>query len=195
MAKLENKAGGGTKFWPELIDQAPPPSGQYVVKCIAVHDEFGVERRKFQSEETEVVDLTAFLFGGRTADNTPFKIDTKAMKISGYAKSALMEFLTAWYGETPKMGHDYNTALEEGGAIGRKALISLGTVPSRDGTREYVQILSVAPCPDELPVGPFGAKAKAAGPAAAPGAGAAKKAEAPKAAAPAKAKVLDDVPF
>ena len=155
MAKLENK-GGGRSYW-ELDEEPTPPAGQYVCVCVDVHDEFGVERKKFQSEEMEKLDICQFLFGSRLADNTPFKFTSRQMRISGNEKSSLMVMLTSWLGEKPAMGWDYATPFADGGCLGRKAIITLGMQKSADGSREYLTILSITGCPEDQAVGPFGA--------------------------------------
>ncbi len=65
MAVLKQPTMGGSLF--ELPDELPP-TGTFIATCLDVRDVFGVERRKYQSEELEVVDLTAFLFGYRTKE-------------------------------------------------------------------------------------------------------------------------------
>jgi hypothetical protein len=70
-------------------------------------DVFNVERKKYQSEEMEKVDVTAFLFGFRTRDGKPFKVASRAMKISGSEKSGLFGFLKSWLGQAPRYGWDY----------------------------------------------------------------------------------------
>ena len=96
-----------------------PPRGTFVATCIDIKDVFGVERKKFQSEQTEKVDLTAFLFGFRAKDGKPFKIATRAMRISGNEKSSLFTFLKSWLGQTPRLGWDYMEMKS------RKALITV----------------------------------------------------------------------
>ena len=63
------------------------PEGDYVATCIDIQDEFGVTRRKFQSEETEEIDVTRFLFGFKGKDGKLYKVQTWEMKISGSPKS------------------------------------------------------------------------------------------------------------
>ena len=84
-----------------------PPAGTYVATIIDVRDKMGVVRQKFQSPETETVDLTAFLFGYRTPDGAPHKIDTRPMKISGHPNAALYKFLCGLLGRPPQYGWDY----------------------------------------------------------------------------------------
>lgn len=84
-----------------------PPAGTFAAKVLDIQDKFGVERTKFQSTETETVDLTAFLFGYVGPDGRKYRIDTRPMKISGHPKSALYKFLTALMGRAPAYGWDY----------------------------------------------------------------------------------------
>lgn len=115
--------------------------GTYIATCLDVKDVFGVERRKFQSEEMEKVDLTAFLFGYRDAEGNPHKICTRAMKISGNEKSALFAFLKSWLGKAPAYGWDYAEMK------GKKALITIDHEISKQGDREYANIISISPLP------------------------------------------------
>ena len=56
-------------------------------------------RAAHQSEETETVDLTGFLFGYRDKQGNAHNIASKGMKISGNEKSALFLFLKSWLGQ------------------------------------------------------------------------------------------------
>ena len=66
MAILQAQAENSSGF---DIDELPP-SGNYVATCLDIADEFGVTRRKYQSEETEEIDVTRFLFGFKGKDGT-----------------------------------------------------------------------------------------------------------------------------
>lgn len=186
MAVLTASTSNGGFY--DLAGDPTPTPGQYVVVCIDAKDKFGVERKKYQSEETELADLTQFLFGGRMGDNTPFRFASRQMRISGNEKSALVAFLSSWLGQKPAMGWDYALKAEQGGMVGRKAIVSLGLEPSRDGSRQYLNILSISACPADLKVGPFGQS-----PAAKPQASAPARAAAP--AAPAQELSADPIPF
>jgi hypothetical protein len=140
MAILKQPTTSGSLF--ELPDELPP-RGTFVATCIDVKDVFGVERKKFQSEETERVDVTGFLFGYRTRDGKPCRVASRSMKISGSEKSSLFGFLKAWLGRAPQFGWDYCTLK------GQKALITVDHQPSR--TRPgavYAVIASVSPVPE-----------------------------------------------
>jgi hypothetical protein len=134
-----------------------PAKGTFVATCLEVKDLFGVERRKFQSEELEKVDITAFLFGYRDKSNTPNKIASRAMKISANEKAALHVFLKSWLGEAPKMGWDYCEMK------GQKCLITVDH--ETKGDRMYANIVSISPLPDGVseppaqPAAPVKAKA------------------------------------
>ena len=67
MAVLKQPTGSSSMF--ELPDKLPPP-GTFVSKCIDVKDVFGVNRKKYQSEEMEKIDLTGFLFGYRSKNRS-----------------------------------------------------------------------------------------------------------------------------
>jgi hypothetical protein len=117
------------------------PAGTFVATCLEIRDEFGVERKKYQSEETEVVDITAFLFGFRDEDGKPFKIATRNMKISGNEKSTLFGFLRGWLGKAPAYGWDYCELK------GKQALITVETEERKNGEGEFSRIVNVSPIP------------------------------------------------
>jgi len=140
MAVLKQPTSTSSLF--ELPDELPP-RGTFVATCIDVRDVFNVERTKFQSQETERVDLTAFLFGFRTREGRPFKVATRAMKISGSEKSALHAFLKGWLGRAPQYGWDYVEMK------GRKALVTVDHQPSRTKPGVvYAVIASISPVPE-----------------------------------------------
>ena len=141
MAILKQPAMTGSLF--ELGDQLPP-RGTFLAKCIDVRDVFGVERRKYESQEMEKVDVTAFLFGWRTKDGTPHKIATRAFKISGSEKSGLYAFLKSWLGRAPQYGWDYMELK------GKSALVTVDHQPSRTKPGAvYAVIASISPVPDD----------------------------------------------
>ena len=165
MAILKQPSSAGSLF--ELGDVLPP-RGTYVATCINIRDVFNVERRKFQSEEMEKVDLTAFLFGFRAKDGTAHRIASRSFKISGNEKSGLYQFLKAWLGQAPKYGWDYCELR------GAKALVTVDHQPSRtqpgavfaiiasisplpEGYGETTQPTPVAPVPTARPIPPVAA--------------------------------------
>lgn len=140
MAVLKQPTTSGSLF--ELPDELPP-RGTFVATCIDVKDLFNVERKKYQSEEFEKVDVTGFLFGFRTRDGKPFRIASRTMRISGSEKSTLHGFLKSWLGQAPKFGWDY-CALK-----GAKALITVDHQPSRTKPGAvYAIIASISPLPE-----------------------------------------------
>lgn len=189
MAVLKQPTSTGSLF--ELADQLPP-RGTFVGKCIDVRDVFNVERKKYQSEELERIDLTGFLFGFRSKDGAPHKIASRAFRISGNEKSGLYAFLKAWLGQAPRYGWDYCEMK------GKSALITVDHQPSRTKPGAvYAVIASISPLPEG-----YGEAAQAAPPPApaptAPAAAAA--APVPPAPQPAAAAVSvedsgDELPF
>lgn len=114
------------------------PSGDYVATCLDIADEFGVTRQKYQSQETEQIDVTRFLFGFRAPDGNLYKVQTFEMKISGSPKSTLFKFLSAWLGKAPRMGWDYCELK------GKGAVIKVEEVTSQLG-KVYNKIVSILP--------------------------------------------------
>jgi hypothetical protein len=120
----------------------PPPKGTYLAVCLDVLDQYNVERKKYQSEETEIVNLTRFVFGVKAKDGKHYKIATKRMKISGHENSALFAFLSAWTGEPPKAGFD-TAALKGVGA-------QISVVITERDAKSYHDIGTISPVLDEL---------------------------------------------
>lgn len=114
------------------------PSGDYVATCLDIADEFGVTRQKYQSQETEQIDVTRFLFGFRAPDGNLYKVQTFEMKISGSPKSTLFKFLSAWLGKAPRMGWDYCELK------GKGAVIKVEETTSQLG-KVYNKITSILP--------------------------------------------------
>jgi hypothetical protein len=134
MATLQAPAENSNGF--EIEDVAP--TGDYIATCIDIADEFGVTRRKYQSEETEQIDVTRFLFGFKAQDGRLYKVQTFEMKISGSPKSALYKFLSSWLGKAPNMGWDYCELK------GKGAVIKVEQVTSQMG-KVYNKIVSILP--------------------------------------------------
>ena len=134
MATLQAPAENSNGF--EIEDVAP--AGDYIATCIDIDDEFGVTRRKYQSEETEQIDVTRFLFGFKAPDGCLYKVQTFEMKISGSLKSALFKFLTSWLGQAPRWGWDYCELK------GKGAVIKVEQVTSQMG-KVYNKIVSILP--------------------------------------------------
>lgn len=97
-----NSSGGGRRI---LVEEMPP-KGTFLATCIDVEEQHQVERKKFESTETEIVDLIIFYFGFRTKEGALRIVRSKPMKISGHEKSALVKFITTWLGEKPSAGFD-----------------------------------------------------------------------------------------
>lgn len=139
MAVLTANQGSLYRFF-DYEQDGLPPEGTFTAKIIDIEDRFDVERRKYQSEEMEKVDLTSFLFGFRDDDDAQWKIDTRPMKISGNPKSALYAFLKSILGKAPEMGWDYCELK------GRSVLITVEHQTSNSGT-EYASIAAISPLP------------------------------------------------
>ena len=114
------------------------PSGDYVATCLDIADEFQVSRRKFQSEETEQIDVTRFLFGFQSPDGQKHLVQTWEMKISANPKSKLFNFLCNWLGQSPQMGWDYCELK------GKGAVIKVGNKTSSTG-KQYSFVEGISP--------------------------------------------------
>ena len=133
MAKIPESSGSG------LSDMGPPPpAGTYLAVCIEVLDLYGVDRKKYQSEEMEKVDVTRFVFGVKTKAGALHKIATKEMKISGGPKANLTKFIRAWTGEAPKAGWDTEMLR------GKGAQITVAPEEARNG-QTYNNLTGIAP--------------------------------------------------
>lgn len=122
----------------------PPPKGIHIAVCIDVVDEYNVTRKKWQSEETELVNLTWFIFGVKCKDGSFRKVQTNniGMKISNDERSTLRKVLTSWMGEAPKPGFDTKSL------VGKPAQLTL--VESVKGDKTYIDIQTVSEVMEEL---------------------------------------------
>lgn len=120
----------------------PPPKNTYVAVCLDVVDEYGVTRKKYQSEDTEVVNLERFVFGVKLKDGSLRKIATRAMKISNHENSALRAFLVSWLGEAPKPN------FETADLKGKPAYITI--TEDVKGDRTYSNIATISEVMAEL---------------------------------------------
>ena len=122
----------------------PPPKNTYVAVCLDVIDQYNVERRKYESEEMETVNLTRFVFGVKLKDGSLRKIASKPMKISNHENSALRAFLVCWLGEAPKPN------FETADLKGKPAYITV--VEDNRGDRTYMNIGTISEVMEELMV-------------------------------------------
>jgi len=131
--------------------QAPPvsspfgdlplaPGGTFAAICIDVVDQFGVTKRKWQSEELETLDVTTFLFEFRSGPET-CRVATGEMRISGHPKAALFKFLRSWLGKPPAYNWDYCELK------GSPALVTIEHVQRHDGQGMWAKLSNVSPMP------------------------------------------------
>jgi hypothetical protein len=146
MAILQQPTNTKNPFADQIGDQLTP-AGTHTATLIDIKDEFGVKRLKYQSTETETVDLTCFLFGFRDLHHQPHFVASRQMKISGNEKSALYTFLKSMLGRAPAYGWDY-CALK-----GHKCLLTVEHVQKRDGSGVYAAISSLSPLPQSMAQG------------------------------------------
>jgi hypothetical protein len=133
MAKIPESSGSG------LADMGPPPpAGTYLAVCVDVIDLYGVDRKKYESEEMEKVDVTRFVFGVKTKSGQLHKIATREMKITSGPKANLTKFIKSWTGEVPKGGWDTEQLKGQG------AQITVTAEEARNG-KTYNNITGVAP--------------------------------------------------
>ena len=140
MAILKQPTRNTNPFTEQIGDDLAP-AGTFVATVIDIHDEFGVQRQKFESAELEKVDLACFLFGFRDAQGQPHWVASRQMRISGNEKSALFGFLKSMLGKAPEYGQDYCTLK------GAKCLLTVEHVQRRDGNGVFASIASLSPVP------------------------------------------------
>ena len=136
MAKIPESSGSG------LSDMGPPPpAGNYLAVCVEVIDLYGVDRKKYESEEMEKVDVTRFVFGVKTKSGQFHKIATREMKITSGPKANLTKFIKSWTGENPKPGMDTEDLKGKGGQI------TVTAEEARNG-KTYNNITGISPVLD-----------------------------------------------
>lgn len=131
-----------TNPFAEQLGDALPPAGTFIATVIDIHDIFGVQRQRYQSTETEKVDLTCFLFGFRDAHGHPHRVASRMMRISGNEKAALFNFLKSLLGRAPAYGWDYCNLK------GQKCLLTVEHVQKRDGSGVFAAIAALSPLPE-----------------------------------------------
>jgi len=142
MAILTANSGGGSRS--RIISSETPPKGRFIATCIEVHDELGVERQKFESSDTEIVDLTTFYFGFKDREGRPHVVKSKSMKLSLHEKAALVKFIKSWSGKAPAAGFDTQSLKGAGAEIRVERVASMKT-PGR----EYANIADIGPVEDD----------------------------------------------
>ncbi len=123
-----------------------PAKGVHLAICVEVIDEFGVKRQKFNSEETEVVDLAQFKFAFRDPKTGEIcRVTSRKMRISANSKASLFQFLSSWMGEPPRSGWDYSELRGQG------AMVTITHAPStKYQGKMFWYISNTNPVPEEL---------------------------------------------
>jgi hypothetical protein len=120
------------------------PKGTFLAVCLKAIDEHQVERRKYQSQETELQNVTRFYFG-LIKDKKPYVVRSREFKINFSPKAGLLAFLNAWNGDNFPDGVDYCEW-----AVGKGAQI---TVIHKDWDgKTYANISGIAPVMEGLEV-------------------------------------------
>ena len=142
MAVLQQSISRSMNPFAERIGDDVAPAGTWVATIVDIRDEFGVTRPKYENpQETEVVDLTCFLFGFRDQGNQPHLLASRTMRISGNEKSTLFGFLKAILGRAPQYGWDYCELK------GTRCLLTVEHAPRRDGSGVFPSVAALSPVP------------------------------------------------
>lgn len=144
MAILTANTGAGSSGGSRAKNVGTPPKGTFLAVCLGSDEEYGVTRKKFESEETEVVDLISFYFGYKLKTGEPFVIRSKRMKISGHEKSALFQFVAGWLGEKPPVNFDTK------GLHGKPAQITVAHEVALTTNKTYANLKSASPVMEGL---------------------------------------------
>jgi len=144
MAILSQNSSTGTSSGSRAKNVGTPPKGTFLSLCLGSDEEYGVTRKKFESEETEVVDLISFYFGYKLKTGEPFVIRSKRMKISGHEKSALYQFVAGWLGEKPAPNFDTK------GLHGKPAQITVAHEVALTTNKTYSNLKSASPVMEGL---------------------------------------------
>ena len=122
------------------------PSGAHVAVCLDIKDTYDVTRPKYDDpSQTEVVNLTRFLFGVKGSDGQTYRVQTGDLKISGHEKSSLVALLTGWLAKPldELIGWDY---VEQ---KGKPAMLTIIHKTSQRGT-VYAIIQGITPVLEQL---------------------------------------------
>jgi hypothetical protein len=128
------------------------PKGTFPAICIDCMESLKVERKKWESEEMETVDLLRFLFIVDTKEG-PSLVQTNEMKITAFKEAALAKFILGWTGDLPSPGFDTMDL------VGETCQLTLNHKTSNRGNAYPVITsisplldASIAPSPDELEI-------------------------------------------
>jgi hypothetical protein len=142
MALIPPDKGGGEAF--DLVNASPLPAGSHHATVHRVIDQIGVERKKFQSEETEIVNLCTLVFASTGRDGVERYAATRAMRISSSPKASLFEIIQSLTGEVPQVGGDTQALL------GLPAIIKVVSEKGNNG-KTYLSVKSAVQPPEAAP--------------------------------------------
>ena len=111
----------------EMVNESPLEEGSHEVVVHKVIDQLGVKKKKFQSEEFEIVDLCTIVFAQVGDDGQERYAATSGMRISGSPKSALYQIIEGITGQPPVTGSDTQSL------VGIPCLVTVKRVTSATG--------------------------------------------------------------
>ena len=139
--KFNDQVAAGLQVDSDYMADLPP--GIYDGICVDVEEHLNAERKRWQSTETERVNLLAFTFEVTGKSGAKRSVRSKRMLISSFEGSALFKFVTAWCGQPPESGFDTDSLM------GCRANLTLTHAPSTTlPSRVYVRIATIAPVAD-----------------------------------------------
>ena len=121
--------------------ETPAPTGAYIARCLDVDSDDQFRRKKWQSEQIEIIKAVRFLFGVKKGDQT-YLVQTKVYKASGSPKAKLYELMVGWTGSFPGQFNPRDM-------IGQIANINVEQKTSNQGTT-YGAVMNVAKAPEGM---------------------------------------------
>lgn len=121
--------------------ETPAPTGAYIARCLDISTDDQFRRKKWQSEQIEIIPAVRFLFGIKKGDQA-YLVQTKVYKASGSPKSKLYELMVGWTGAFPGQFNPRDM-------IGKIANINVEQKTSNQGT-VYGAVMNVAGAPEGM---------------------------------------------
>jgi hypothetical protein len=144
--KPQSKGGSNLNWDLTSINNAQEGTFPAIIADILVEE--NVTKNKYQSTETEVVDVCRFLIAYTNDDDEVKFSQTYEFTVLGDERSNLMKFLTNARGKVPPLAtedDDDENQYDFIDELGRKIMVTIGLRTAKVSGKEYGAVVGVAP--------------------------------------------------